>query len=439
MSSDDLRQRLQGFIKGEPGTVAKFLQLCTYISGDVSVCAWRGARPCAGASAVPSALASTHAVLVRGTLAMRPACAGRVCRTCLCCPRAPPHWLPCRRVCCCLQYAPSSPGYAELATEVAAWEHQPAAPAGRLFYLALPPYVYPEARARCVCCLGCGLKLAWSWAGGVQSCRACALVVFLHALLLISCRAIAAAHNTPPTTTTTTACVHTLAQVCEGLARACEDLGPSPHPASWVRAIVEKPFGFDLASSEKLCDELEAHFSEAQLYRIDHYLGKELCQVCLWRVVCACVFVACACVCVSVLCVCVCVYVCVCVAESVCERQLSLHTTTRTPHVQHRPPPPKTDAPAPTPTHAHTPHSTQNMLVMRFANPIFCAWWNRHYVSNVQISFKEDFGTQGRGGYFDSYGIIRDVIQNHLTQARVWVCVVTCGEWAAARTGVAGP
>ena len=58
----------------------------------------------------------------------------------------------------------------------------------------------------------------------------------------------------------------------------------------------------------------------------------------------------------------------------------------------------------------------QNMLVIRFANPIFGAWWNRHYVSNVQISFKEDFGTQGRGGYFDSYGIIRDVIQNHLTQ-----------------------
>lgn len=38
------------------------------------------------------------------------------------------------------------------------------------------------------------------------------------------------------------------------------------------------------------------------------------------------------------------------------------------------------------------------MLVMRFANPIFGAWWNRNYVSNVQISFKEDFGTQVRGG-----------------------------------------
>ena len=45
---------------------------------------------------------------------------------------------------------------------------------------------------------------------------------------------------------------------------------------------------------------------------------------------------------------------------------------------------------------------------------------NRHYISNVQISFKEDFGTQGRGGYFDQYGIVRDVIQNHLMQGGGW-------------------
>jgi hypothetical protein len=38
----------------------------------------------------------------------------------------------------------------------------------------------------------------------------------------------------------------------------------------------------------------------------------------------------------------------------------------------------------------------QNLLVMRWANPLFGAWWNRHYVNNVQISFKEDFGTQVR-------------------------------------------
>jgi len=70
----------------------------------------------------------------------------------------------------------------------------------------------------------------------------------------------------------------------------------------------------------------------------------------------------------------------------------------------------------------------QNMLVIRFANPLFGAWWNRHYVSNVQISFKEDFGTQGRGGYFDSYGIIRDVIQNHLTQVSSLVGPLWLGE-----------
>ena len=43
--------------------------------------------------------------------------------------------------------------------------------------------------------------------------------------------------------------------------------------------------------------------------------------------------------------------------------------------------------------------------------------WNKHYISNVQIVFKEPFGTEGRGGYFDSFGIIRDVVQNHLMQA----------------------
>jgi hypothetical protein len=44
---------------------------------------------------------------------------------------------------------------------------------------------------------------------------------------------------------------------------------------------------------------------------------------------------------------------------------------------------------------------SQNLLVMRWANPLFGAWWNRHYVNNVQISFKEDFGTQVRSQRFD--------------------------------------
>lgn len=58
------------------------------------------------------------------------------------------------------------------------------------------------------------------------------------------------------------------------------------------------------------------------------------------------------------------------------------------------------------------------MIVMRFANNFLDSWWNRNYISNVQITFKEDFGTQGRGGYFDQFGIVRDVIQNHLLQVR---------------------
>jgi hypothetical protein len=42
--------------------------------------------------------------------------------------------------------------------------------------------------------------------------------------------------------------------------------------------------------------------------------------------------------------------------------------------------------------------------------------WSRAHIRNVQICFSENFGTEGRGGYFDNYGIIRDVIQNHLLQ-----------------------
>ena len=45
--------------------------------------------------------------------------------------------------------------------------------------------------------------------------------------------------------------------------------------------------------------------------------------------------------------------------------------------------------------------------VYRFGNRIFGPLWNRDNVANVTISFKEPFGTQGRGGYFDSFGIIR--------------------------------
>jgi len=103
----------------------------------------------------------------------------------------------------------------------------------------------------------------------------------------------------------------------------------------WNRIIIEKPFGHDYDSSEVLSNHLAKHFTEDQLYRIDHYLGKEM---------------------------------------------------------------------------------VQNLLVMRFANRIFGPIWNRDNIASVLITFKEPIGTGGRGGYFDNFGIIRDVMQNHLFQ-----------------------
>ncbi|XP_039233437.1 glucose-6-phosphate 1-dehydrogenase isoform X2 [Drosophila yakuba] len=103
----------------------------------------------------------------------------------------------------------------------------------------------------------------------------------------------------------------------------------------WNRVIIEKPFGRDDASSQALSDHLAALFHEDQLYRIDHYLGKEM---------------------------------------------------------------------------------VQNLMTIRFGNKILSSTWNRENIASVLITFKEPFGTQGRGGYFDEFGIIRDVMQNHLLQ-----------------------
>ncbi|KAH8414124.1 hypothetical protein KR222_007752, partial [Zaprionus bogoriensis] len=105
--------------------------------------------------------------------------------------------------------------------------------------------------------------------------------------------------------------------------------------SGWNRVIVEKPFGRDSESSQILNDHLASLFEEQQLYRIDHYLGKEM---------------------------------------------------------------------------------VQNLLTLRFANSMFGSTWNRQSIACVLITFKEPIGTQGRGGYFDQYGIIRDVMQNHLVQ-----------------------
>lgn len=54
----------------------------------------------------------------------------------------------------------------------------------------------------------------------------------------------------------------------------------------------------------------------------------------------------------------------------------------------------------------------KNILVLRFGNHLIDSSFNKNHVSNIQITFKEPFGTEGRGGYFDEFGIIRDIMQN---------------------------
>jgi glucose-6-phosphate 1-dehydrogenase len=61
----------------------------------------------------------------------------------------------------------------------------------------------------------------------------------------------------------------------------------------------------------------------------------------------------------------------------------------------------------------------KNILVLRFANIAMNAAWDKNSISNVQITFKEPFGTEGRGGYFDEFGIIRDILQNRALQSLI--------------------
>lgn len=115
---------------------------------------------------------------------------------------------------------------------------------------------------------------------------------------------------------------------------ALGDAGLSAGPG-WTRLVVEKPFGRDLESARGLNDLIHEHFDESQVYRIDHYLGKE---------------------------------------------------------------------------------TVQNLLVFRFANPVFEDVWNRDRVASVQITVAESLGVEDRAGYYDQAGATRDMIQNHVTQ-----------------------
>jgi glucose-6-phosphate 1-dehydrogenase len=103
----------------------------------------------------------------------------------------------------------------------------------------------------------------------------------------------------------------------------------------WRRVIIEKPFGHDLESAKTLNQKLLKVADETQIYRIDHYLGKE---------------------------------------------------------------------------------TVQNIMAFRFANGIFEPVWNRRYIDHVQISVSETVGVEGRGGYFDQAGSLRDMVPNHIMQ-----------------------
>jgi glucose-6-phosphate 1-dehydrogenase len=109
----------------------------------------------------------------------------------------------------------------------------------------------------------------------------------------------------------------------------------APSGDGFVRAVIEKPFGWDEVSARELYADLSSAFVEEQIFRIDHYLAKE---------------------------------------------------------------------------------TVQNLLALRFANSIFEPIWNRTWVDNVQITVAETLGVGERGGFYETTGAMRDIVQNHVLQ-----------------------
>lgn len=101
------------------------------------------------------------------------------------------------------------------------------------------------------------------------------------------------------------------------------------------RLVIEKPFGHDLASAEKLNQEISESFAEDSVYRIDHYLGKEM---------------------------------------------------------------------------------VQNIMPLRMTNPIVNNIWCKKYIANMQVTLAESLGVGTRGGYYETSGALRDMVQNHIFQ-----------------------
>jgi glucose-6-phosphate 1-dehydrogenase len=122
-------------------------------------------------------------------------------------------------------------------------------------------------------------------------------------------------------------------EVADGLGGA--GLNQPVHDGVASRLVIEKPFGRDLNSARQLDAALHRTFAESQIYRIDHYLGKE---------------------------------------------------------------------------------TVQNVLALRFANAIFEPLWNRSYIDHVQITVAESLGVEKRGGFYETAGALRDIVQNHVMQ-----------------------
>ena len=131
--------------------------------------------------------------------------------------------------------------------------------------------------------------------------------------------------------------------LCDKLNQAGFKEGPG-----WKRIIVEKPFGTDLESALQLNRDVLAHWDEQQIYRVDHYLGKE---------------------------------------------------------------------------------TVQNLLAFRFSNGMFEPLWNENHIDNIQFNVAEAVNVEGRGGYYDQSGVLRDMMQNHMFQMLAYLCMETPGSF----------
>ncbi len=118
-------------------------------------------------------------------------------------------------------------------------------------------------------------------------------------------------------------------------AEICAGIGSHGLVTPETRVVIEKPVGKNLASAEKVNEQVGAVFAERQVFRIDHYLGKE---------------------------------------------------------------------------------TVQNLMVLRFGNVLYEPLWNSAHIDHVQITVGETIGVGSRGGYYDTSGATRDMVQNHMLQ-----------------------